>query len=69
MGKKMDCSTILLMLAPMNPNQESLEIVSFLSSLIIKDDNSIQMFESANKEKIYAFISEQLHVFINSKFA
>jgi len=63
----MNCTTILFMLAPIDPSQEILEILSFLSSVIIQDDKSIQTFESANRGEIFSFLSEQLNHFINSK--
>ena len=44
-GQKMKIKRILLMLAPKEVNQQALEIVSFISGLIISNEQSIQLFE------------------------
>lgn len=66
-GRIMYCSQILLMLAPENPSQESLGILSLLSGLIIKNDASIKLFESGSEPDIRLFLAEQLNEFMSQK--
>ncbi|SDJ81438.1 mannitol operon transcriptional antiterminator [Sediminibacillus albus] len=66
-GEDMDIKHILLMLAPDDTSQEVLEILSYLSGLVIKDKKSIQLFQSGNEAKIRQFIAGQLNQLINEK--
>jgi mannitol operon transcriptional antiterminator len=63
-----EIDSILLMLAPMQMNEKAMEILSFISSLIIQDDNSLDIFQSKNEEKISSYLSSQLFHFIKQKF-
>jgi mannitol operon transcriptional antiterminator len=58
--EEMKMNTILLLLAPESAPQEMLSVLSHISSLIIKDDESIAVFSSGSYEKIYSFLSYQL---------
>ncbi|WP_239984535.1 BglG family transcription antiterminator [Lentibacillus sediminis] len=55
---------MLLMLAPSEASSETLEIMSYISSLIIQ---SIGLFESGNEKDIAKFLSEQFQAFIQEK--
>ncbi|WP_229683225.1 BglG family transcription antiterminator [Virgibacillus oceani] len=66
-GKDMEMDTLLLMLAPELTHQEVLEIVSFISGLIIQDQESIQLFQSENEKQIKHFLSEQFHKYLQEK--
>jgi mannitol operon transcriptional antiterminator len=58
--EEMKVNTILLLLAPESAPQEMLSVLSHISSLIIKDEESIAVFSSGSDEKIYSFLSYQL---------
>lgn len=66
-SKNMKMDTLLLMLAPKVTDQETLEILSYLSSLIIMGQESINLFESGNETQIKQFLSEQFHQFLQEK--
>ncbi|HZG59241.1 MAG TPA: BglG family transcription antiterminator [Anoxybacillus sp.] len=61
--EEMKVNTILLMLAPESATQEMLSVLSHISSLIIKDEESVAVFASGNNEKIYSFLSYHLEKF------
>ncbi|MDL0436031.1 MULTISPECIES: transcription antiterminator [unclassified Niallia] len=50
---------ILLLLAPFDLASSTLELLSFISSLIIQSQTSIRMFEKGSKEELAHFISNQ----------
>lgn len=66
-NEQMEMDTVIVMLAPEITHQEVLEILSFLSSLIIQDETSISLFESGDEPKIKQYLSEQLEQFIHEK--
>ncbi|MDO6451249.1 BglG family transcription antiterminator [Oceanobacillus profundus] len=66
-NNQMEMDTVIVMLAPEITHQEVLEILSFLSSLIIQDQTSISLFESGDEPKIKQYLSEQLELFIHEK--
>jgi mannitol operon transcriptional antiterminator len=61
--EQMKVNTILLLLAPESATQEMLSVLSHISSLMIKDEESIAVFASGNYEKIYSFLSYHLEKF------
>ncbi|WP_111645746.1 BglG family transcription antiterminator [Paranoxybacillus vitaminiphilus] len=61
--KQMKVNKILLLLAPESAAQEMLSVLSHISSLIIKDEESIALFASEDDEKIYSFLSHHLEKF------
>ncbi|WP_026907098.1 BglG family transcription antiterminator [Paucisalibacillus globulus] len=66
-NEKMAISTILLMLAPEKVQQEVLEVFSFLSSLLVQDEKSIQLFSTGEKEKVKDYLSVQFRKFLLEK--
>jgi mannitol operon transcriptional antiterminator len=66
-GTSMEVDTLLVMLAPVTIHQEALEVLSYLSSVIIQDRERITLFESGNEEAIRQFLSEQFHQFLQEK--
>jgi len=52
-------SRILLLLAPFDLASSTLELLSFISSLIIQSQTSIRIFEKGTKEELTHFISNQ----------
>ncbi|MGJ7036139.1 BglG family transcription antiterminator [Anoxybacillus eryuanensis] len=59
----MTLNRLLLLLAPKNAQDDMLQVLSHVSSLIIKDEESIQLFSKGSKEQIYTFFSAQLEKF------
>ncbi|AIF44591.1 transcriptional antiterminator [Virgibacillus sp. SK37] len=66
-GSDQSITRILLMLAPKEIEQESLEVLSFLSSLLIQSDSITRLFESGKETEIREYLSEQFFNFIQQK--
>ena len=66
-GASIEVYTLLMMLAPETIHQESLEVLSYLSSIIIQDQESISLFESGDEAAIRQFLSKQFHQFLQEK--
>lgn len=66
---EIQCKQIIVMLAPQDPNQEMLEILSFISGMIIKDQKTIEIFERANEKEIYSLLTDQLEQLITEKLS
>jgi mannitol operon transcriptional antiterminator len=64
----MAVNTILLLLAPDSPSQETLSVLSHISSLIIKDEDSIALFANGDHEQVYSFLSYHLEKFFTTIF-
>ena len=64
----MDVNTILLLLAPDSPSQETLSVLSHISSLIIKDEDSIALFANGDCEQVHSFLSHHLEKFFMTIF-
>ncbi|KGX91206.1 BglG family transcription antiterminator [Pontibacillus marinus] len=65
--EEMQVHTILLMLAPEDFHQEGLEILSFISSLIVEEDDCTTILQSKDEERMIHYISNQLYDFYKSK--
>ncbi|WP_205137061.1 BglG family transcription antiterminator [Virgibacillus halotolerans] len=66
-GASTKVDTLLIMLAPEAIHQEALEVLSYLSSVIIQDQTSITLFESGDEAMIKQFLSEEFHQFLQEK--
>ena len=62
-----EVSSILLLLAPQKVSKQTLEVLSYVSSLIIEDEKSIQLFESKNISSISAFLARKFELFFHEK--
>ncbi|WP_339234070.1 PRD domain-containing protein [Oceanobacillus sp. FSL W7-1281] len=67
-GTKMDVSRILIMLAPEAVHPEALDILSFISGLIIQDDTYLQLLQEAEEKEIKQALTKQFQLFIQEKF-
>ncbi|WP_179134067.1 BglG family transcription antiterminator [Halobacillus massiliensis] len=65
--EEMEMTTMLLMLAPKDFYKEGLEVLSFLSSLIVEDSKAIEILDSKDQDKILHYLSNQLHYFLRIK--
>lgn len=63
----MEISTILMMLAPQETRPEYLEVLSYVSSLLIQDKETTELLESANEEAIKLYLAEQFQSFLKDK--
>ncbi|RDW22179.1 transcriptional antiterminator [Oceanobacillus arenosus] len=66
-SEQMSVDTILIMLAPKMVNQEVLEVFSFLSSLLIQDEESIRLFSTGDEAKVKRYLAEQFQQFLIEK--
>ncbi|WP_455661348.1 PTS sugar transporter subunit IIA [Pradoshia sp.] len=66
-GNLMATDTVLLMLSPQSVNQEVLEIMSLISSLVIQEPKTIELFEEADGEAIKQFLSEHFFNYVQQK--
>ena len=66
-GIDMAAYIFVLLLAPRDLSREGLEVVSFLSTLFIEDDQSIEVMKSGNEEKMKGYVSNKLHQFMKEK--
>ncbi|WP_078544012.1 BglG family transcription antiterminator [Litchfieldia alkalitelluris] len=62
-----EINTILLMLSPKRINEEAIELLSAISSLIIRDDQTIELFQIGKKEKIIELIALELNQVYENK--
>ncbi|WP_412977228.1 BglG family transcription antiterminator [Ornithinibacillus sp. 179-J 7C1 HS] len=63
----MEINTILLMLAPENTSKEVLEILSYISNLLIQREENIRLFELGDEIKIKEFLTKQFQRFLKEK--
>ncbi len=66
-NQSMKVTSILLLLAPEETQQEVLEVFSFLSSLLIQDMDSIRIFSSGNQDQVKQYLSDEYRKFLLEK--
>lgn len=59
--------TILMMLAPDDASDESLEVLSFISSLLVQQSATVKLFTKGNENEIKQFLAFQLTQFIKQQ--
>jgi mannitol operon transcriptional antiterminator len=65
--KVMEINSIVLMLSPEETAESSLEVLSFLSSLLIESEESIALFQTVHQEEILAFLTARFDQFFTEK--
>ena len=65
--KEMEIKSILLMLSPQETSESSLEVLSYLSSLLIESEESISLFQSDHQEEILAYLTTRFDQFFAEK--
>ncbi|KHE70765.1 BglG family transcription antiterminator, partial [Halobacillus sp. BBL2006] len=65
----MESDVFILMLAPEEISKEGLEIMSFLSTLLIEDPVSTETFSSKEEDRIKNYVSNQIHQFFKKKLS
>ncbi|MCM3716934.1 BglG family transcription antiterminator [Fictibacillus phosphorivorans] len=66
-GSKVGMDTILLMLSPLDTTEESLEVLSNISSLIIRDKQSINVFQNGSENEILDLMAMECKELYKSK--
>ena len=66
-GQRMESKRVLLMVAPIDSNPQELEILSLLSGLIIRDEETMRRFESATETELQSLISTEFNQFLNEQ--
>ncbi len=64
-----DCEVhhLLLLLAPYSYHGQGLEVLSYISSLIIENEKSIELFESSDRKLIHTYLAKKFELFIDEK--
>ncbi|OLN23022.1 PTS sugar transporter [Domibacillus antri] len=63
----MEADVILMMLSPDPFHAEGLEVLSFVSAMMIESDESIALLQSGNEEEIKEWMASKLEMFLNEK--
>ncbi|GCD82923.1 transcriptional regulator MtlR [Parageobacillus thermoglucosidasius] len=63
-----EVNTVLLLLAPDSASQEMLSVLSHISSLVIKDEDSVALFSKGDREQVHSFLSHHLEKFFMTIF-
>jgi mannitol operon transcriptional antiterminator len=66
-GSEVVINTILLMLSPLDTTDESLEVLSGISSLIIRDEHSINVFQNGSENGILDLMAKECKEIYQSK--
>ncbi|MCM3732053.1 BglG family transcription antiterminator [Fictibacillus nanhaiensis] len=66
-GSEVMINTILLMLSPLDTTDESLEVLSGISSLIIRDEHSINVFQNGSENGILDLMAKECKEIYQSK--
>lgn len=65
--REMEIKSIVLMLSPEETAESSLEVLSYLSSLLIESEESISVFQSDDKEEIVTYLTARFDQFFTEK--
>jgi mannitol operon transcriptional antiterminator len=63
-GSLIEMDTVLLQLAPEDSPVESIEIMSYISSLIIESNESIALFSESNQESIGLYLANKMKSYV-----
>ncbi|WP_374717383.1 BglG family transcription antiterminator [Neobacillus sp.] len=65
--KDMEINVLLLMLSPVHTSEKSLEVLSYLSSLLIESQETMDTFQSHDYSRISALLAAKFEQFFNDK--
>jgi mannitol operon transcriptional antiterminator len=65
--KEMEISSLVLMLSPEETAEQALQVLSYLSTLLIESEESISMFQSGDQGKIKTYLTARLDQFFTEK--
>ncbi len=66
-GDDLSMHTILLLLSPLNSNEETNEMLSAISALVIRDEPTIRFFETGTEQEVKTLLVEELSSFFKKK--
>nr|WP_255648250.1 PTS sugar transporter subunit IIA [Pseudalkalibacillus hwajinpoensis] len=66
-GSVIEMDTVLLQLAPEELPMESIEIMSYISSLIIESNESIVLFSESNQESIGLYLANKMKSYVEKQ--
>jgi len=66
-GVEMNMKFLILLLSPANASEKTLEVLSFLSSLLIESEENIHAFQSKKQEKVAELLTERFEQFFDQK--
>jgi mannitol operon transcriptional antiterminator len=66
-GSNMEINTILLMLSPNDINEETIEILSGISAFMIRDEQTMNQFQSSSKNEVLELLSSELQSIYQTK--
>jgi mannitol operon transcriptional antiterminator len=64
---EIEMKELVLLLSPESASKETLEVLSYLSTLLIESEESISLFQSNNEDKILAFLTAKFDQFFHEK--
>jgi len=66
-GSSMEVRYLLLMLSPEQPDEKILEVLSYISSILIESEESRAAFESKDENRVVTYLSSRLEQFFTEK--
>ncbi|MEK3978963.1 PRD domain-containing protein [Psychrobacillus sp. FSL K6-2836] len=63
-GSDVEVDTLLVLLSPESLSTAGLEVLSLISTLVIQNEQSIQLFETGDESQIHSFLAEAFEAFI-----
>jgi mannitol operon transcriptional antiterminator len=67
-GERMKMDTILLMLSAETVEEETLEVLSHISTLVIRDEESMKRFQDCSQVTILDYLTKELEEFFYTKY-
>ncbi|MEB3751759.1 BglG family transcription antiterminator [Geobacillus icigianus] len=64
-GNPMEINTVVLLLGPADADEATLAVLSHISSLLVKDEQSIAVLAHGDEEQVYSLISTHLEQFFD----
>ncbi|WP_031409083.1 BglG family transcription antiterminator [Geobacillus vulcani] len=64
-GNPMEINTVVLLLGPADADEETLAVLSHISALLVKDEQSIAVLAHGDEEQVYSLISTHLEQFFD----
>ncbi|KYD25445.1 BglG family transcription antiterminator [Geobacillus sp. FSL W8-0032] len=64
-GNPMEINTVVLLLGPADADEETLAVLSHISALLVKDEQSITVLAHGDEEQVYSLISTHLEQFFD----
>ncbi|GAA0352859.1 BglG family transcription antiterminator [Bacillus horti] len=66
--EEMEIKQVILLLAPLNASDQEMELLSYISTLIIEDEKSLELFHSTDFEAISSYVTNKFEQFYLTQF-